>query len=360
MRYFDVVHMSIAGNSPTQMGRKDVLRRLRKRFTYRRLNVELTNACMLRCPLCSTGSGFDKRPKGMMDFGDYRQFLDTCAALFDTIDFFGSGEPLMHPRFAEFVRYAARERRKFTTCSTNGMSMEDPDSIVESGLHEIQVAVDGLTQAQFQQYRVGGNLEAVLNNIKKLVDRKRRSRSVYPQVFISTLISRHNENEYNGFIKLAREIGVDGITLGSIFDDLLHTTDWFPRSARFRHIKRPGGGGGFNCMFQDAFGGMLSWDGDLLFCCLSPNHRDPMVKVNVFREGDFLERIDWEHFYHLTRNAGTYAFCKDCVPANYITYSERIYFRRPLRYLLLKFKAYPLRLLMRPERLRRGLFRPSH
>ncbi|MCU0285317.1 MAG: radical SAM protein [Acidobacteria bacterium] len=298
---------------------------LGNKFTHKFLAVELTNSCNLHCPLCSTGSGYDKRPKGIMKFKEFKNFLDQCAPLLHMIGFIGSGEPTLHPKFIKFIEYAAKKKNKMTICCTNGTQLKKPDVIVKSGLQVIYVDVDGLTQEQHQRYRVGANLQTVLNNIKNLVQAKKKYRSSYPQIFIDTLIHRYNETDYERFIETARKLGVQGIRFDTIKDDLYQTEDLLPTREPFKHVKR--NAAEYTCSFKETLVGILSWNGDIQLCCMTPHQKPPIVKFNAFQEKNILERMNSEEFYNMTKKAGDYPFCETCFLKVYASYKETITFQ---------------------------------
>jgi MoaA/NifB/PqqE/SkfB family radical SAM enzyme len=289
------------------------------------LNVELTNTCNLHCPLCSTGSGFAKKPKGMMKLKDFKSFIDKCAPFLHSIGFFGSGEPLLHPEFVKFAAYAAKKKKLQTFCCTNGTLLKKTKAIAESGLQVIYVDIDGVTPREHRLYRVGANLETVLTNVKNLVQAKKKHRSHYPEIYIDTLIGSHNQDNYQGFIELAKQLGVNGIRFEGIKDDLYKSTDWLPTLEKFKHIKRETND--YSCMFKDTLAGILSWDGDMQLCCMTPNHEKPVIKLNAFREKNILERMDAEEFYTITKKAGDYPFCETCFSKVYSSYQETITFQ---------------------------------
>lgn len=307
------------------MAHDDIIDRLGNKFSHKFIAVELTNTCNLRCPLCSTGSGYDKRPKGMMKLKEFKIFMDQCAPLLHMVGFIGSGEPTLHPEFIKFVEYAAKKKNKMTICCTNGAHLKKPDDIVKSGLQVIYIDVDGLTQEQHQRYRVGSNLQNVLNNIKSLVQAKKKRRAPYPQIFIDTLIHRYNETDYERFIDTARKLGVNGIRFDTIKDDLYQTTDFLPTLAPFKHIKR--NAGEYTCSFKETMVGILSWNGDIQLCCMTPHQKPPVIKFNAFCENNILKRMDSEEFYHLTKKAGEYPFCETCFLKVYASYKETITFQ---------------------------------
>jgi len=303
------------------MRNDDLIRRLNKKFPARYVAIELTNTCNLRCPLCSTGSGLNKKPKGMMKFSNFKKFMDECSPLLDMVGFIGSGEPMLHPKFLKFVEYTSQVKGKITECRTNGTTMKNPEGIVNAGLNFIHFDIEGLTQKQHQLYRVGSNLDTILNNIKSLIWAKRKLDSYYPEIIIDTLISRYNENDYDGLIEMAKELEVNAINFNGIMDDIYDTTNWFPTLEEFKHVKR---NGDYTCFFKDSIAGILSWDGESQLCCMTPNHENPLVKMNVYFEDDLLTRMDSEDFYNLTKNSGNYDFCETCFLKVYSTYQKKI------------------------------------
>lgn len=58
------------------MSNKKLIDILRDKFSNCTLNVELTNICNLRCPLCVTGAGQNKTRQGLMDLGKFKKFMD--------------------------------------------------------------------------------------------------------------------------------------------------------------------------------------------------------------------------------------------------------------------------------------------
>ena len=67
------------------------------------------------------------------------------------------------------VRYAS-DRGIFTFTSTNGHFVRSPEqaqAIVESGLDEMIVSLDGVDQATYEDgYRVGGQIERVFSGVR--------------------------------------------------------------------------------------------------------------------------------------------------------------------------------------------------
>jgi pyruvate-formate lyase-activating enzyme len=305
----------------------NIIEGLRQKYPDGTLIVEPTNACNLRCPLCSTGSFFDKKPKGLMDFDQYRRFIDLSAPILNNVQFHGSGDPFRHPRILEFLSYTARQKRLFTQCRTNGMWDVDPEALVRSGFHQLRLDVDGVTQAQHEKYRVGSKLDKVIGNAKAVLRARKRLHLAYPIVYLDTLIGAHNENDFDAFVQQARDAGADGITLQGMFDDLYGTSEWLPTKDRFKLKPRPEGR--YDCPYKRTLAGVLGWDGELKLCCMNPHHEEAIVKLNAFETPKLLEAMDAAEFLEITRKAGEHDYCASCVACTNKVYEELIPFHQP-------------------------------
>ena len=80
-------------------------------------------------------------------------------------------------------------------------------SLVESGLSLLIVSIDGATQETYERYRVRGNLERVLGNMKRLAAVKRALRREQPEIFFKMLLNRYNQDEVDEARHLAEACG---------------------------------------------------------------------------------------------------------------------------------------------------------
>ena len=70
------------------------------------------------------------------------------------------------------IRYISQKSHKIRTITTvnlNATNDEQIKGLLTSSLDALHVSIDGVTQEVYEKYRVGGNLETVLNNLKKLI-----------------------------------------------------------------------------------------------------------------------------------------------------------------------------------------------
>lgn len=150
--------------------REDTVLRTRPVF----LKVELSRYCTVECRYCSC-------PKGpfFYPFERFQSLVDTFAPHALMIQLYEIGEPLHHPRILECIQYA-HSRRVGTVISTS-LSIDKPKSfwtdLVVSGLDKLIVAVDGITEAVYKEYRTKGDLDLVFGNLQSVMDCKKKTRN---------------------------------------------------------------------------------------------------------------------------------------------------------------------------------------
>lgn len=187
------------------------------------LTVDPTNACQLECPGCvhSSNKEYADRfewPRSTLPVHVYDDFLDHTGAWAFCAMLYNYGEPLLNKRFAEIVR-ASKKHLLFTITSTNlSMPLDQPDSIVASGLDRMVLSIDGTTQDIYEKYRRRGKLDLVLENVRKLVASKKKLGSRTPYLIWQFLTFAHNAHQVTDAIRKARELGINEILIHTPFE----------------------------------------------------------------------------------------------------------------------------------------------
>lgn len=159
------------------------------------LRIEPCNVCNLRCPLCACGMGRDPRKKGFIALEDFARILEeNPQAVIVRLD--GMGEPTLHPRIFDLVR-AAKDAGMSTVLHSNFCTpaCERSNEFLDCGLDRIVISVDGATQATYEQYRVGGDLELVTGRIRRLVEARRARSQGRPIIEIQMIDFPFNRHE---------------------------------------------------------------------------------------------------------------------------------------------------------------------
>ena len=182
------------------------------------MNIELTNYCNLRCPICPTGAGEISRRSEAMDVELFERLMAEVGPYLLTVSLWGWGEPLLHPRLADILR-AARKYPVVTLLSTNGQKLND-ERIIETLIAYpptfLIVAIDGLTDETNSMFRTGARLEPALSGVRRLAELKRKNALQLPVLHMRYIPMKHNEHEVPLLSDFAREAGFDLATIRTL------------------------------------------------------------------------------------------------------------------------------------------------
>lgn len=140
----------------------------------RRINVEPTNLCNMRCRLCPHPRM--SRPKGTMSLDIFRRIAEECAQHGSSLWLQYMGEPLLHPRIIDMVRLAKQAGVGRVGLSTNALLLDEEMAarIVASGLDRLECSVDAVDEATFLQNRGSPHYRRVVANIEGFLAYKQR------------------------------------------------------------------------------------------------------------------------------------------------------------------------------------------
>lgn len=149
-----------------------------------------------------------------MSIDTFGLVLDDLADTLSYMILYFQGEPFLNPSMLEMVEEAYL-RGIYTAVSTNAHFMDDEiaQRVVASGLSRLIISIDGASQETYENYRVGGSLQKVLDATKCLVDCRKKARSHLPAIVWQYLVVRPNEHEITQVQKMAKQYGVDKLVL---------------------------------------------------------------------------------------------------------------------------------------------------
>jgi radical SAM protein with 4Fe4S-binding SPASM domain len=256
------------------------------------ISLEPTTSCNLRCPECPSGLRAFTRPTGMLDSNFFKKTIDELHKELLYLIFYFQGEPYLNPAFLEMVRYAS-DKKIYTATSTNAhyLTSENAKKTVESGLDRLIISIDGTTQDVYTQYRVGGNLEKVIEGAKQIVHWKKELNSSKPYVFFQFLVVKPNEHQIEDIKKLAKEIGVDDVRFKTAqVYDYENGNDLIPTIAKYSRYKKQSDGTYtiknklMNHCWKLWHACVITWDGLVVPCCFDKDatHRFGDLKTSSF------------------------------------------------------------------------------
>jgi radical SAM protein with 4Fe4S-binding SPASM domain len=179
-----------------------------------RLYVEITNVCNLDCVMCPTGLHVLDRDKGHMKWDLFTLVIDEMAPHVKTTTLHIWGEPLLHPRLVDMIRYA-RERGIEVTTSTNATLLDEERAraLLASGLNEIYLCLDGMKAETYEAIRRKADFAATKANIERFIELRRTWRGPAPRVQVQIIEMAPTQAEVLEFQEYWRRPGVDRVNV---------------------------------------------------------------------------------------------------------------------------------------------------
>ena len=258
------------------------------------VSFEPTTSCNLRCPECPSGLRSFTRPTGMMNADFFRKTVDDISNKLIYLYFYFQGEPYLNPEFLDMVKYAT-DQNVYTVTSTNAHYLNDSNcaKTVSSGLDRIIISIDGTTQETYEQYRIGGKLDKVIEGTKNLVRVKKEMNSKTPHIIFQFLVVKPNEHQIDDVKKLAKKIGVDEVTLKTAqVYDYKNGNPLIPENEYYsRYKKQPDGTYQVKQNMRNGcwklwHANVITWDGMVVPCCFD---KDADHKLGDLKQTDFSE-----------------------------------------------------------------------
>jgi len=285
------------------------------------ISFEPTTSCNLRCPECPSGLRSFTRPTGMMEEALYKKTIDELAETLLYLIFYFQGEPYLHPKFFELVKYA-HDKGIYTATSTNAHYLTDERArrTVESGLDRLIISIDGTTQEVYQQYRIGGKLEKVLEGTKNIIKWKKKLGSKTPYTIFQFLVVKPNEHQIEEVKKLAEELGVDevGLKTAQIYDyaegsELIPTIDKYSRYKQEDNGQYAIKNELVDHCWKMWHSCVITWDGLVVPCCFD---KDAEYRMGDMKEQTFKELWEGETYQSfrasLIKSRSEIEMCKNC------------------------------------------------
>jgi radical SAM protein with 4Fe4S-binding SPASM domain len=259
------------------------------------VSFEPTTSCNLRCPECPSGLRAFTRPTGMLKKDFFTETIDQIASDLMYLIFYFQGEPYLNPDFLHMVKYAS-SKGIYTATSTNAHYLTDDNArrTVESGLDRLIISIDGTTQEVYQQYRVGGKLDKVIEGTKNIVAWKKKLKSRTPYIFFQFLVVKPNEHQVSAIKKLAEECGVDDVRYktAQVYDYENDPNQLIPTVNKYSRYKKDALGNYTvkndlqNHCWRLWHATVITWDGVVVPCCFD---KDAQYQLGSLKGKPFKE-----------------------------------------------------------------------
>lgn len=259
----------------------------------KKVRLDASTACQLKCLVCDTASGKMKDTVvgcGFLKFSNFKKFIDNHPQIKE-IELSNCGELFLNPEIVDIIRYGKEQGLELSAgngSNFNDITDEALEALVKYKFDYLSISLDGASQETYVQYRVGGDFDKVINNIKKLNEYKKKYNSPFPELGWQFIVFGHNEHELPKARKMAKELGME-------FKPKLNCSKEYSPIKNIEFVKKELGGQSISREEHEIRRGyafavaclqlwhqpQINFDGTLLGCCI--NFRSGFG--NVFEDG---------------------------------------------------------------------------
>lgn len=238
------------------------------------LVLEITDYCNLACPMCPRPNM--TRQLGHMKFEAFKKIIDEVKDYIELVYLSGGlGEPLMHPRFVDMVRYAVQSGVRLGI-SSNATLLRPKfvDAILDAGPSLIMLSLDGATAETHESIRVGSKFVATMRNVEHFLNEKARRGLRDPFTIVQMIYMPENQHEADMFYERWKSFtALDSIRLKQFLD--LQGASRVPGDPPplESHEK-------LSCILPWRQLS-IAWDGTLALCCADLNFKNSMGNVET-------------------------------------------------------------------------------
>jgi pyrroloquinoline quinone biosynthesis protein E len=172
-----------------------------------RLDFENVSRCNFACTMCTVSEWPKGQRAGDMPLEAFKRIVDEQVGLVE-VKVQGLGEPTMQgAAYFEMIRYA-RARHIWVRTTTNASLLHLKNNykkLVDSGVNEIQISIDGADKQTFESIRRQSQFERVISNCK-LINGYCEELGI-ERTKMWTVVQKGNRHQLSQLVDVARETG---------------------------------------------------------------------------------------------------------------------------------------------------------
>ena len=201
----------------------------------KRIYLEVTNQCNLKCKTCIRNVWDEKA--GKLNYKDFHKIIEDTEKLpYNIITrnndnilkprkikqpftfvFGGWGEPLIHPDIFRMIK-EIKKRSWRAELITNGtlLNKDTVEKLIEAGLDLIWVSLDGAKPESYKDVRLGNMLPDILENLNELKKIKTIQSAKTPALGIAFVAMKSNIADLPGILDICRKAGALKLSVSNV------------------------------------------------------------------------------------------------------------------------------------------------
>jgi Glycosyl transferase family 4/Radical SAM superfamily len=236
------------------------------------LKIDISPLCHMACTMCvhatPRGGGDplnDQELQGRMTLAQFQRIVDEVKGKTLAISMYYMGDPYAHSQVDDFCRVAfdAGLNVHLSTSFSFPFSDERIGRIAKSGVTHLTVCVDGATQEIYEVSRVGGRLDWVLSNLRRLAEHRNRAGLRYPKLEVQFISFPHNRHQSHAVREQTLALGADAFYSYEGYRD-----NWADRRVAEYVIAGPKSTRWIPRCYWPYVLMLIKYNGDVIPCCL--------------------------------------------------------------------------------------------
>ena len=171
----------------------------------RRIFLEMTSACNINCKMCGRNAA-EFKPT-FLNY-EWLDVLNPIVRYAEELTLMGWGEPTMHPRFPDFLKWGFERDLSIYFCTNGTMLGKLKDDIFNYHVDIITVSLDGANATTNNEIRCGADFDTIIRYITEIQEKKEVLDVEYPFLSIVITLMKSNYRELPDFVRLAHKMGI--------------------------------------------------------------------------------------------------------------------------------------------------------
>ena len=186
------------------------------------ITLFLTHRCNLQCRMCGQWGreGVTKKHDAQyinteLSTDKLKEIINDVSSFRPNITLFG-GEPMLYRGSAEIIRHI-KDKGMHCLMITNGSLLaEAAKDIVDSGLDELNVSLDGGRELHDEIRGMPGLFDRIMDGLKKVRAIKLETKKKGPLINLQCTITQYNYKHLEQMLDVAKEACVDSLTFHNL------------------------------------------------------------------------------------------------------------------------------------------------
>lgn len=178
------------------------------------IKIEPTPLCQLACPGCAHGTSDLKKQltnRMHLTLSDLKDIIDPLGSTLFGVSLSLRGEPMLGKDLLPIIEYIHSRNIAVSFPTNLSLNLREDQimRLVRSGVDTIFVSLDGASEETYRKYRVGGNFDLVLRNVRAIAEAKQRLGCQRPRMVWKFVVLEHNKHETDIVRDSYRNLGFD-------------------------------------------------------------------------------------------------------------------------------------------------------